>query len=150
MSSKRVIIQDKPYRNYAVGDSVLLPSRVADKKIKNGLARVFGPEDWARLQKIEKEACEARAKDKESRRAKAKKHRAENEALRPLVEAKDALAMIEKRLASAEKRLASAETPKAKKDWTATVKAIKAEQTAAKAAVAKLAPAPDPKVVVKD
>ena len=146
MSSKRVIIQKKPYRNHAIGDSVSLPSRVADQKIDAGLARVFGAEDWARQQVGEKEAAAERVKTKAAKKAQQKKHHDENEALRPLVKAKDALSLIERRLLSAEKRLEGA-SGKKHKEWAKTVRVIKAEQKAAREAVAKLGgaePEPEP------
>jgi len=158
MSSTRVIIQEKPYREHCIGDSVLLPSLVADQKIKAGLARVFGKEDWARQQAQEKDARAFRKKEKAAAKAKAKKHHDENEALRPLVEAKDALAIAENNLAKAEQRAEAATSKKQKKQYKELLPKLRNVAKEAQAAVDKLQPAeqpaeepaPDPKVDVVD
>jgi hypothetical protein len=137
-ASKRVIIdKPQPGSQYKVGQSYTMPAIAADAFIKKGDAHEFGKEDWARQQKREEEAREARAKAKEARKAALEAERKEHEGLYPLVEAKDALDLVNRRLAAAEKRKARASGKKAK-EWAKTVKAIKAEQKSAEKAVAEL------------
>lgn len=145
-ASKRVIIDKaQPGSQYQVGQSYLMPAIAADAFIKKGHGHEFNDKDWDKQQKAEKAAVKARkaAKAKTKAENKAKAERAKADA--PMVDAKGKLAAIDARLADAEKRLAGANGKK-RKEWQATVDAIKAERDEAAKSVSDLEPDAKPKI----